>query len=273
MKRRVVFIILGILFLLAALFCGVMLFRSVHAPEAVLTAQAPEAAVTPAPTPTAPPAPATPSPEPEETPVPTPTPVPYVSPIDFAALQAVNPDIYGWIRVDGTNVDYPIVQSVEDDEYYLTHNSDRVESAEGAIFSESAYNSRDFSDPVTLLYGHNMRSGAMFGQLQQQYLDGEFFYEDNRIHVYTPEAELIYGVFAVTPYTRDHILYYNDFSHERVFSAFFQNILNIQDSRALFNPDYAPEPGDHVLILSTCLSGNMVVQRFLVIATLLDGGS
>ena len=99
-------------------------------------------------------------------------------PVDFEGLQEYNPDIYAWITIPGTAVDYPIVQRPEDNSYYLTHNTDGEESAEGAIFTED-YNSRDFTDPNTVIYGHNMRNGSMFRSLHN-YMDRSFFDENRK---------------------------------------------------------------------------------------------
>lgn len=268
MKRSRIFLIIGGLCLLAAGFCGVRIWQGSYAPEPAPYAEAPPTpAPLPSPTPSPPPAiapeaaPAAPSAEPAES--------PYVSPIDFDALRARNPDIYGWLEIAGTNISYPIVQSAVDDAFYLNHNSDGAYSANGAIFSESAYNSDDFSDPVTILYGHHMSSGAMFGDLQRYYTDSAFFGQDTPITVYTPDARLDFGVFAAVPYPSDHILYYNDFSEEGVFASFFESIQNIRDLNAHFNETHNPDPDDPVLILSTCLAGNNT-QRFLVMATLLE---
>ena len=270
MKKGAVYAICGALLLAGAVVCGVKVFQSSYAPKTVATeAVAQHATDTPAPTPkpTDTPAPVV-TPEPEITPEPTPTPEPYVSPIDFEALQAINPDIYAWLEIDNTNISYPVVQDPYDDTFYLDHNSDRNYSANGAIFSEAAYNGTDMSDPVTVLYGHHMRSGDMFGNLQQYYSSDSFFQENQTITVYTPDAELTYGVFAAVPYIRDHILHYHDFSDAYVFEGFFDEILSTRDLSAHINEAYAPEPGDQVLILSTCLIGNNT-NRFLVMGKLL----
>ena len=275
MKKSAIYAICGVVLLIAACFCGVQVFRSVYSPRAVMTATA--AAETDVPEETEGAA-DVPDFEPDEMPAstapaeaedfPLPTEAPYISPVDFEALRSVNPDIYGWLEIENTNISYPIVQSPTDDTYYLDHNSDRKYSAGGAIFSESQYNSGDFADPVTILYGHHMQSGAMFGRLQQYYSDASFFADNQFITVYTPEAEMKYGVFAALPYSNDHILYYNDFTDSKVFDSFFDTLFNARDLSAHFNRDYAPEAGDRVLILSTCLAGNNT-RRFLVMATLL----
>ena len=195
-------------------------------------------------------------------------PEPYVSPIDFESLQAMNPDIYAWLEIKGTDITYPLLQSAEDDSFYLNHDSEKNWSADGSLFTESRYNGRDMADPVTLVYGHHMRSGAMFGHLERDYTDQVFLEEHAEITVYTPEAELHYGVFAAVPWTGEHLLYYNDFSDEAAFERFFASVLRIRDLRARFKEENAPAVGDRVLILSTCLTADNK-QRFLVMAKLL----
>ena len=128
--------------------------------------------------------------------------------VNFEALQAINPDIYAWIDIPGTDISYPVVQNPDDDTYYLTRNSDREYSAGGAIFSEATYNSTDLNDPVTILYGHHMNAGnIMFGHLQSYFSDPEFLANDPVIRLYTPSGVLEYAVFAAVPFTEMHILY------------------------------------------------------------------
>lgn len=267
MKKRTVWLIpAGILFLACAAVCGFKVWQSTYAPD-VVESESLSAAETPVELP------------PEESAVPAVTDVKplietpvedtveYVSPIDFDALTAINSDIYAWLEIDDTNISYPVVQST-DDTYYLNHNSDGNYSANGSIFSESAYNEKGFTDPVTVLYGHHMSSGAMFGKLQMYFTDSDYFTEHPTFDVYTPGAHLVYGVFAAVPYPGAHILHYNDFTDPGEFAAFFESIMNTRDLNARFNEDYAPQEGDHVLILSTCLTGNNT-RRFLVMATLL----
>jgi len=113
--------------------------------------------------------------EPEEPPVPdapvedTAEPEPaYVSPIDFASLQERCPDIYAWLEIPDTDISYPVAQNA-DDTWYLTRDIDGNYSSDGTLFTESAYNGADLTDPATVIYGHRMNSGAMFGTLQKTY--------------------------------------------------------------------------------------------------------
>ena len=82
-----------------------------------------------------------------------------VIPIDFASLQETNPDVHAWIKIDGTNIDYPVVQNEEQEEYYLTHTWEGKYAAEGAIFTQ-AFNKKDFTDFNTVIYGHQIGEGV-----------------------------------------------------------------------------------------------------------------
>lgn len=100
-------------------------------------------------------------------------------PIDFQTLQNMNPDIYAWIKVPGTVIDYPIVQSGTDNSYYLNHSVEHDENKAGAIFTED-YNTKTFEDPNTVIYGHGMANGSMFDR-SAQYMDRDFFDQNKEV--------------------------------------------------------------------------------------------
>ena len=103
-------------------------------------------------------------------------------PIDFAALKEKNPDVYAWISIPGTAIDYPVLQRENDNTYYLDHTIDHEEKTEGAIFTEN-YNNTDFEDPNTVIYGHDMRNGSMFKGLLD-YRDKTFFDQNKEVLIY-----------------------------------------------------------------------------------------
>ena len=116
-------------------------------------------------------------------------------PVDFTALQEKNPDIYAWIKIDGTTVDYPVCQNNEDDNYYLSHTWERVEAADGAIFTQ-ACNSKNFTDFNTVIYGHQMGEGVdtMFHTLDR-YLEEGYIEKYPNVIIYTPDHVLTYRIF------------------------------------------------------------------------------
>lgn len=103
---------------------------------------------------------------PEETPPPWPE-------VDFEALAEINPDVVGWISIEGTGIDYPIVQG-EDNKYYLKHLFTGEENRAGCVFLDCG-NAADFSDPNSVVYGHYLNDGSMFSPLlkykRQEYFD------------------------------------------------------------------------------------------------------
>ena len=192
----------------------------------------------------------------------------YVSPIDFAELQKTGSEIYGWLTIPGTEISYPVLQSAIDDTMYLNHNEKQEWDENGSLFTESEFNGRDFTDPVTIIYGHHMRSGAMFGNLQTLFTDR--FDELRELVIYLPEQELHYQVFAAVAYDNRHILYhYDKFSQLSSMTDFVQTLSASHGIGNHFDDSCTVEETDHLLVLSTCLQGNNT-NRFLVVGKLLD---
>ena len=109
------------------------------------------------------------------------------NPIDFKSLKKKNSEIYAYIKIDGTKVDYPIVQSKTDDAFYLRHKAeDKSWSASGAVYTEAA-NSKDFNDFVTVIYGHNGYSDTFFTTLH--YFEKEDFFNSHPYFYISPLKE------------------------------------------------------------------------------------
>ena len=190
-------------------------------------------------------------------------------PADFEQMRKSNPDVYAWITIPGTVVDYPVVQSETDDSFYLNHNSSKQRSQAGALFTEHVYNNRTFCDPVTIIYGHRLKSGALFGELQAFYSNRERFDRHKTVCVRLPDQELTYEIFAALPYDSRHILYNYDFSNRRIYQAFFQEILATRTMSANVDVECDLSEQPNILILSTCLRGDRS-KRYLVMARQVD---
>ena len=182
-------------------------------------------------------------------------------PIDFVALQKENPDIYAWIRVPGTAVDYPVVQSSTDNQYYLDHTVSGEKKAEGAIFTEN-YNGKDFEDPNTVIYGHDMKNGSMFQSLHQ-FMDRSFFDENREIIIYLPDRILHYEIFAAYLYDNRHLLHSFDFRDQKVYQQYLDMIFSMRDMKAFVNQKIKVGADDKILTLSTCYA-RMKEKRYLV---------
>lgn len=185
-------------------------------------------------------------------------------PIDFTKLQQQNPDIYAWIQIPDTVVDYPIVQSAEDNVYYLNHTVEGAEGYPGSIYTENI-NQKNFTDKNTVIYGHNMDDGTMFGGLHQ-YVDPAYMNQHPEIHIYTPEHKYIYRVFAAVTYDNRHILETYNCNDAAQFQEFLDSVMSVQNIASHFSADETVTADDRIITLSTC-NGNSE-QRFLIEAVL-----
>ena len=119
----------------------------------------------------------------------------YCDPVyDFGQLHEQNEDIYAWIVVPGTQVDYPLLQS-ETDNYYLDYNLDHSKGYPGCIYTNQC-NRKDFSDYNTVLYGHNMKNGSMFAQLKKFTQDEETYKKSKYFWIFTPEKNYRYEIIS-----------------------------------------------------------------------------
>jgi len=124
--------------------------------------------------------------------------------VDFASLQAINPDIVAWLRIPGV-LEYPVVRG-EDNSYYLNHTVQKTYNIAGSIFLDYR-NERDFSDSKNIIYGHNMKDGSMFHVLRN-YQDIDFFQEHTNMEVYLPDGRsLNYQITACEQVPADSEIY------------------------------------------------------------------
>ena len=189
--------------------------------------------------------------------------------VDFSALRKLNEDIYAWIYIPGTEVNYPILQSSEDEaeDYYLDHNLDGSSGKPACIYTQKR-NSRDFTDPNTVIYGHNMRDGSMFRALHD-YQDAEFFASHPMIYIQTPAKKLAYQVFAAYRYDNRLILEaYDDFADPEVFADYLEEILNQDTSICNINRDVSVTVEDRMITLETCIGNDD--YRYIVQAVLTE---
>ncbi|SER47204.1 class B sortase [Lachnobacterium bovis] len=191
--------------------------------------------------------------------------------INFDELYKINPDIYAWIKIPNTNVDYPILRSSDGlpEDYYLEHNVDHSSGYPGCIYTQKR-NSPEFTDPNTVIYGHNMKDKSMFATLHK-FEDKDFFNANREIDIYTKNYKMKYKIFAAYVTSNDLILEkYDDFKDRAVFDTYLQSILSNQNMKN--NIDATPEvtKNSKIITLSTCI-GNPD-YRYIVQAYLEDDG-
>lgn len=191
------------------------------------------------------------------------------NPINFAELKEQNPEVYAWIYVPGTDVNLPVVQSTTDDNFYLNHNIDGDYAAEGAIYSQSM-NAADFSDPVTVLYGHNLVNGSMFSTLH--YFENEdFFAQHDTMYIYTIGHILTYKVVSAYQYDDRHILNSFDFSDPSVVRTYFDYVMAPNSLVENVRQGVTLQTTDKIVQLSTCTDTvNHTDTRYLVTGVLTD---
>lgn len=181
--------------------------------------------------------------------------------LDWEYMHGLNKDIYAWITIPNTQIDYPILQHETDDSYYLSHNIDGSKGYPGCIYTEKA-NYKDFLDFNTVIYGHNMKSGTMFRNLHD-FEDRTFFDNNKYIYIYTEEETMVYEIYAAYTTNDAHILNTNDFSTELGRQAYLEASLAKAEAVGGYVRDDVDVTSDSVIVtLSTCTSWSD--QRYLV---------
>lgn len=184
--------------------------------------------------------------------------------VNWDALHKINPDIYAWIVVPGTDVNYPVLQSSgsEKEDYYLMHQVNGDYGLPGSVYSQKL-NTKDFSDRMTVLYGHNMKNKTMFTSLHR-YEDKSFFEKNPYIYIYTPQAKYVYHIFAAYTYDdRPILVYFNYFKEDDVWNNYLKSFQQLYDGCENKKLADSLSSDDKILTLSTC-NNKVQTERFLV---------
>lgn len=208
-------------------------------------------------------------------------PEPIEEPATMQEIFEKYPDVHAWIEIPGTSavldtpadVSYPVAQHPSVREYYLHRDLDGNTNKEGTLFTENYVaekyiNSRDLSDPVTIIYGHNMANRTMFGGLQT-YLSKMDFSKENIIRLYQPGRRVTYQIVGGVQYDLSHIIYYHDFNDPQVFDDFFTQLWKETDPTTNLDGANKPVAGDKVLILSVCKNGDDN-HRYLIVSKMIE---
>lgn len=191
--------------------------------------------------------------------------------IDWAGLQQQNPDIYAWIYIPNTTVNYPILQAQNqsEDYYYLRRDPNKNPDDYGSIFSEPD-NTTTFTDPFTVLYGHTSFADytpdnlMMFSDLHK-YEQNQFLKDNPFIYIYTPNKVFKYQIFCVNTFDDRYLLSYYDFQNP---SELDRYLSDLRSSEKRVEDPSVPTPDDgQYLTLSTCVSLDGP-SRFLVTGVL-----
>lgn len=183
------------------------------------------------------------------------------NPVDFMALQGINDDIVGWLKVGALDISYPVTQA-SDNDYYLHLTFELVQNAAGCIFVD--YQNRpDFQDDNTIIYGHNMKDGSMFGTLKNFAQDG-VYESDPYFWIYTPERIYKYEIFNCSTVGAVSNTYTLEFGSRKEFQNYLDKALmqsQVDSSKVKV------KSSDKIVTLSTCTGDEetrFVVQGKLV---------
>lgn len=193
-------------------------------------------------------------------------------PNPYADSFLANSDMAAWLQIPGTNIDYPVMWTPRDETYYLYRAFDGSENKNGCLLLDTD----SCLDPLTtnlIIHGHNMKSGAMFGNLTD-YENKDFYEEHKNIILYTEECQRNYEVIAVfrsQVYRKtDQVFKFYKFFQadtQEEFDDFYNNIKQLSQ----YDTGITAEFGDHFLTLSTCVY-HVEQGRFVVVAKEVESG-
>lgn len=184
------------------------------------------------------------------------------SKVDFAALRETCPDVVGWVEIEGTQIDYPVVHGADND-FYLTHLPDGTENSAGSIMMDVSCD-ETFRSEISILHGHHMRNKTMFGGLDA-YKDEKYYQEHPTVRLYTPDGDFDAQIFAAYTVDGERFGYPTSFDSDAAFDAF------VAEARAKssFRTEVEIERGDRILMLSTC-EYSFEGARFIVAAKIVE---
>ena len=184
---------------------------------------------------------------------------------EYADVFSLNQKLIGWIKIDGTKVDYPVMQTVNN-EYYLDHNFDQEEDKNGSIFLDKDCSIWPRSQNL-LIYGHNMKSGKMFGTLKS-YKDESFYKEHPVIQfdtLYEKGTYEIMFVFSEVVHEEAEVTFkYYQFINANSADE-YNSYMNDMSEMSIYDTGVTSEYGDALITLSTC-DYTQGAERFVIVA-------
>lgn len=182
--------------------------------------------------------------------------------VNFDELLAQNEQTVGWVRLNNTNISFPIVQA-PDNTFYLTHNFNKKYNSAGWIFADSS-NNFETLDKNTIVYGHNRRNGTMFSTIRQL-LNPEWFNEQSNkyFNFNTKDHKYIAQIFSVYKISKNKLVLNNKYDTEEAFNEFIQDC----KSKSVYDFNLDVNYFDNVLTLCTC--DNNTQYRVVVFAKLI----
>lgn len=185
--------------------------------------------------------------------------------VNFAALASVNPEIKAWVRLDDTAIDLPIVQTTDND-FYLDHRFDEKKNKLGTPFIDTA-NASDFSDKHTVIYGHAVSSGAMFGSFWE-YENPNYYKRHPTLTLFLPDGtQYTLAVFSCARVDAVRSAIPVSFDTEAAFLSFIDELHEL----SAFTSTVEITPDDKIVSFCVCLPDDDA-QRLLVSCKIVTSG-
>lgn len=190
------------------------------------------------------------------------------SAVDFEALQKENPDIFAWLYIPGTDIDFPVLQSEEADDYYESHNAFGEVGNEGALYTELA-NLKDMCDFNTVIHGKCSDDGknGLFADLYQ-FTDPDFFAEHETAYIYIDGNLLTYEIFAAYERENTSLLRTYDFTYIAGCQDFLDDLYGTREMGMNLREGWTGLTPYHFLITLTTGRGEDANSQHVVLAAL-----
>jgi sortase B len=183
--------------------------------------------------------------------------------IDFDEIRELFPSAVAWIQSEGTAINYPVVQG-SDNDFYLHHLSDGTPNAMGSIFLDYK-DSADFTNFPMIIYGHDMRTGQMFGSLRH-YASQEFFEAHSSMFIFTPHAN--YEFVLVAGYVLDSSVEVPPMNFSGPDD--FYEYMEYATSQSIFSSDVQIDYDDRMVYLATCTPTGSANERLILVGKLVN---
>lgn len=171
--------------------------------------------------------------------------------IDFESMWKQNEEVVAWLEFPALGISYPVMHT-DNNRYYLNHLWNGKENQSGSLFLDA--NNGSINDLYTIVYGHNMHDGSMFG-LFNRYLDEDFCKENGAsFRLYTPEGTWQYDVFTVAEVPNDDKIYTTGYLKGELYDSFLKDLA----SYTLYDTGTEAQSGDTVMTLSTCTASDSI---------------
>ena len=188
---------------------------------------------------------------------------------DFDALKEENPDIFAWIHIPGTQIDYPVLQSEEADDFYEKHNAYRQEDDSGAVYIELA-NLASMCDFNTVLHGKTRPDeSGLFADLYR-FADPDFFEEHEKIYLYLDGNVLTYEIFAAYERENTSLIRTYDFTYTTGCKQFLDDLYGAREMNKNLREGWDDLTPYHFLITLTTQKEDNAEKQFIVVAALID---